>query len=61
MNAKEFYVLSLLLNSPYVSQRNLSSRTNFSLGTINNILKKLLQNGYIDKNMNLTNASKKMI
>lgn len=34
MNAKEFYVLSLLLNSPYVSQRNLSSRTNFSLGTI---------------------------
>lgn len=58
MNAKEFYVLSLLLNSPYVSQRNLSSRTNFSLGTINNILKKLLQNGYIDKNMNLTNASK---
>lgn len=61
MNEKEFYILTLILNNGYTTQRYLSKKSSLSLGSVNKILKNLVKNGYIDENMNLTKISKEIL
>ncbi len=49
MNHREWDVLSALLDSPYVNQRELAQRCGLSLGCINHALKTLANEGLVDE------------
>lgn len=51
MNIKEYIVLKTLLENPFYNQRKLAEETGYSLGTINSTLKKMVAQGYLNKEM----------
>lgn len=61
MNAHEYDVMNILSQSPYQNQRLLSEKSKYSLGKINNSLKVLQANGYLNKDMQLTEQANKEI
>lgn len=54
MNTIEYDVMNALIERPYESQRILAKRCNYSLGIINQSLKKLNQNGFLDEKNQFT-------
>ena len=54
MNTCEFEVLSILKKKGYVNQRILAEESGFSVGAVNNAIKNLTSNGFIDSDCNLT-------
>ena len=55
LSKKEFTILEAMVNSPVgLTQRELSKRTNYSLGMVNQTLKELVDRGFI-KDGNITN------
>ena len=54
MNKQESDILTALLEEPYINQRILSELSGHSLGIVNRSLKKLIEAGYIDNRINLT-------
>lgn len=54
MNIQEADVLKYLVENTYTNQRMLAEATGHSLGIVNQSLKELEENGYIDENMSLT-------
>ena len=51
LNRKQFDVLVTLLDNKGISQREVCNKTNYSLGTINNVIKELLDEGLIKDNI----------
>lgn len=54
MNTQQYDILKLLIEEPYSNQRILSETSGHSLGIVNQSLKKLKQQGYLDENIQLT-------
>lgn len=54
MNKQESDILTALLKEPYINQRILSELCGHSLGIVNRSLKRLIEAGYIDNRINLT-------
>lgn len=54
MNNIEGDILKILRKKEYVNQRQLAEESGYSLGTINSSLKKMVEEGMIDSQMNLT-------
>ena len=54
MNIQEYNILLQLTKSPYENQRALAKSCGYSLGTVNQSLKKLLENAYIDSTYTIT-------
>ena len=50
MNIRESHILQQLLNEKYLSQRDLSEKSGYSLGSVNKTLKNLALEGYINEN-----------
>lgn len=61
MNKSQGDLLLYLNENKYTNQRDLSQAFNCSLGKINKELTFLIDNGYIDNNINLTKKSKELI
>ena len=61
MNRIDLDILKHIYKNKYTNQRELSKLTGYSLGAVNKAIKNLLENEYIDENINLTNISKKLI
>lgn len=59
MNKQEQDILIALNKGIGTNQRVLSEKTGYSLGTINKSIKGLFEEGYIDKDSNITNKAKK--
>ena len=57
MNKKGCEILNILLLEPYISQRVLSEKSGYSLGTVNKTIKALIQNGYINHSVALTSKA----
>lgn len=60
MNKQEMDVLNALLQSPYVNQRDLSTRTGHSLGVVNNAIKILTEQGYLTQDNLPTAKARKL-
>jgi len=54
MNKREKDILLILQKEGFINQRNLSEVCKSSLGAVNRALKNLIQNGYLNENINLT-------
>lgn len=54
MNKRELNILIILKNNRFINQRDLATRTHYSLGLINRSLKALKDAGYIDSKAMLT-------
>lgn len=54
MNIKNMDIMNYLLKNRFINQRILAESTGYSLGGINQSLKVLFKNGYVDENMSLT-------
>lgn len=54
MNTCEYEVLSILKKKGYINQRVLAEESGYSVGAVNNAIKKLTSNGFIDSGCNLT-------
>ena len=61
MNIQEYDVLNALFLHPYVNQRVLSEHCGHSLGAVNRSIKTLIEKGYLDENIQLTNTAKNEI
>lgn len=61
MNRIDLDILNSLYKNKYTNQRDLSKLTGYSLGSVNKAVKSLLENNYIDENMNLMIRSKNLI
>lgn len=48
MNIQEYDILNTLLEEPYVNQRYLAERSGYSLGKVNQSLKALVKEGYLE-------------
>lgn len=59
MNAQNLDILMELQKNKYISQRVLSDTSGYSLGKVNKSLKALLEEGYINEEMQTTLKSKK--
>lgn len=54
MNKREKDILFILQKEGFINQRNLSEVCKSSLGAVNRALKNLIQNGYLNENIDLT-------
>lgn len=54
MNNREKDILCCLFKSAYSNQRDLAERSNYSLGVVNQCIKSLTNQGYLDKEKKLT-------
>lgn len=54
MNIIEYEIMNNILKTPFENQRDLAKRAGFSVGKVNSSLKILIENGYLDKNIFLT-------
>ena len=61
MNKQESDILKLLNKKPYVNQRILSEESGHSLGVVNRSIRNLLNEGYLDENIRLTEKSRNVI
>lgn len=57
MNKKKMDIVNVLYTKPYSSQRQLAEDTGYSLGKVNQFLKELLKDGYLDEQMRLTKTA----
>ena len=60
MNKQEQEILKILYEQNGKTQRELAKSSNCSLGLVNNVLKKLKEDGYIDDQMKTTSKTKKL-
>ena len=58
MNKQECDVLNALMKEPYINQRVLAEFCNHSLGVINRSLRNLIEEGYLDSDMMLTEKAR---
>lgn len=61
MNRQEQDLLLTLLNKPFICQRTLSEESGYSLGTVNQSIRELKKNGYLNEQMQLTEKAKQEI
>lgn len=61
MNKQIYDVLLEIFKSNFDNQRNLSKKTNYSLGFVNKALKYLIENGYLDSTSNVTDKAISLI
>lgn len=61
MNRKELDVLLEIKNNGYTNQRIISENTGYSLGVINKVINRLIENEYIDSDYHLLEKSIKLI
>ena len=54
MNSQELDIMKILFTRPFVNQRILAEESGHSLGVVNRSLKNLMENGYVDRNYQLT-------
>ena len=60
MNIQEMDLVNVLLRERCHNQRELSKKTGYSLGKVNSSIKNLVDNGFVDKNLLLTEKSHSM-
>ena len=58
MNKQEMDILSVIYNKPYMKQRGLAEYSGHSLGIVNKSIKSLIENGYLDNDIQLTDRAK---
>lgn len=58
MNKIEYDILKIQLISPCINQREISKNTRYSLGTVNQTIKKLIDNSYLTKELQPTYKGK---
>ena len=58
MNKQEMDILSVIYNKPYMKQRGLAEYSGHSLGIVNKSIKSLIENGYLDNDIRLTDKAK---
>ena len=61
MNKQESDILKLIKKKPCVNQRILSEESGHSLGVVNRSIRNLLNEGYLDENIRLTEKSRNVI
>ena len=54
-------ILIFLYKNKFLSQRDISKRTGYSLGMVNKILKILIEESYLDENYNITEKAKSLL
>ena len=60
MEKQEMDILSAIYELSYNSQRELSEYSGYSLGIVNKSIKSLIENGYLDNDIRLTDKAKKL-
>ena len=58
MNLQESDILQLLHNEPFINQRILAEDSGHSVGVVNRSLKQLMDDGYLDENVQLTSLAR---
>ena len=61
MNIQECDILNSIISFPYTNQRQLSETSGHSLGVVNRSIKNLLQEGYINEEIQPTKKALDMI
>ena len=61
MNYNEMNILLFLANNKFINQRDLVEKTGYSLGFINKTLNKLLEDGFLDEDFNISNKSEGLL
>ena len=61
MNIQECDILNSIISFPYTNQRRLSETSGHSLGVVNRSIKNLLQEGYINEEIQPTKKALDMI
>ncbi|MDE7307252.1 MAG: NTP transferase domain-containing protein [Lachnospiraceae bacterium] len=61
MNKQESDIINALINKPYTNQRILAKESGHSLGIVNRSIKTLINDEYLNENMELTQKAKKEI
>ncbi|MCI8824624.1 MAG: NTP transferase domain-containing protein [Lachnospiraceae bacterium] len=59
MNKQESDIINAIINSPYTSQRSLAEQSGHSLGIVNRSIKTLINDGYLNEHIELTEKTKK--
>lgn len=54
MNIQTLNIMNTFAEQPYVNQRMLAEKSGYSLGTVNRAIRELTDEGYLDKNIKLT-------
>lgn len=57
MNNYDWDILRILKSEPFINQRNIAEISGYSLGTVNLSLKKMMQEGYLNKSFQLTDQA----
>lgn len=58
MNIQTLDILNTIHTKPFTNQRDLAKESGHSLGIVNRCIKELMEDGYIDEHMGLTNKAK---
>lgn len=61
MNLQKSDILQALIRKPFINQRILAETSGHSLGVVNKALKELTEEGYLDKNIQLTSLARQTI
>lgn len=61
MNIQEMDIMKTLLSEPFLNQRILAEQSGHSVGVVNRSLRTLVQEGYLDEQMHLTDSAKAMV
>jgi len=61
MNTQEADVLRALQCKPFINQRALAENSGYSLGAVNQSLKRLVKEGYLNEQMQLTSLAHKTL
>lgn len=61
MNKRKMDIVNILYKKPYINQRLLAEETGYSLGKVNQFLKELQEDGYLDAQMALTAMAREYI
>ena len=61
MNNKDLDILNKLQSEPFVNQRILSEMTGYSLGTVNQAIRSLIQEGYLNDAVYLTDKARTLL
>ncbi len=61
MNIQEMDIMNVLAAKPYTNQRLLAEHSGHSLGIVNRSVKTLMENGYLDEDMQLTAKAKELL
>ncbi len=57
MNVIDYDILKIIIEKPFLNQRKLAADSGFSLGTVNQSVKRLYQNGYINYDKSITSKA----